>query len=223
MNVPVNRRAILGIAFAVQMMFAGSVGAQTVNPNVLTFVPSATHDSIGPSGRPVVSGYALELYRMGSARPETVIDLGKPAPGLDGRIRVDVAASLAGARLTGELLEAKVIVVGPWGSSSSPASNLFELDACRYLLPAGVSIDSGGGTMRVAIATSGACAWQARSSAAWLSETAGSSGVGEGWVSMHAGANPSSGLRVGLVSVGPQILLVFQPGASPASSSMPAR
>jgi hypothetical protein len=198
------------------LTIAVQAAAQATNPNIVMFMPSAHHDTIGRGNVPLVTGYQLELYPRGSSRPALVLDLGKPAAGADGYIRVDVGARLADSRLTNAALEARVTVVGPEGASQSAASNVVTLDGCRYLVPSSVSVAVSGGEVSIPVATGAACEWQLSASSSWLAPTPESSGAGTGRMTVTAAGNPTSQPRLGFLAVGPQLVLILQEGPSSA-------
>jgi hypothetical protein len=208
---PAARHRIAAVLLAT-LAIAVPAAARATNPNVVTFMPSAHHDTIGRGNVPLVTGYQLELYPRGSSRPALVLDLGKPAPGADGYIRVDVGARLADARLTNAELEARVTVVGPEGASQSAASNVVTLDGCRYLVPGSVSVAASGGEVSLPVATGAGCEWQLSASSSWLAPTSESSGVGTGRMTVTAAGNPTAQPRLGFLAVGPHLVLIFQEG-----------
>ena len=59
---------------------------QTVSPQAVEFDPSADHNTT-VSGVNIVEGYELRFYIVGGTLPVQVIELGKPSPESDGKIR----------------------------------------------------------------------------------------------------------------------------------------
>ena len=162
----------------------------------------------------MVTGYVLQIHRLGVAAPDAVVDLGKPAPDADGYIRVNLGGRLAGLTSAGAPFEARVAAVGPGGISSSTPSNLFEVDSCRFVIPGSAQVGPAGGAVSVALVTLPGCQWRAETETSWLTYTAESSGTGPGRLGVEALPNPSRDGRVGGIRVGAQLLLVFQaPGA----------
>jgi hypothetical protein len=98
--------------------------AQTVSPQIVEFDPSADHNAI-VSGVAVVEGYELRFHTVGGSQPVHVIDLGKPAPQSDGKIRFNFTALLGAWPVDGVVYEARVAAVGPGGSAVSTISNQF--------------------------------------------------------------------------------------------------
>ncbi len=189
---------------------AGVLVSDTVNPNVVRFIPSANHDSVGTAGQPMVTGYVLQIHRLGAPAPDAVIDLGKPLPDADGYIRVSLGNQLAGLTSAGAPFEARIVAVGPGGVSSSPPSNLFHVDGCRFVIPGSAQVVAAGGIVSVALVTLPGCPWRAETETSWLTYTAESSGTGPGRLSVSASPNPTRDGRVGAVGIGSQLLLVFQ-------------
>ena len=81
--------------------------AQTVSPQIVEFDPSADHNT-SVSGVAVVNGYELRFYSVGGTQPLHVIELGKPAPEADGKIRFNFASLLGAWPVSGVVYEARV-------------------------------------------------------------------------------------------------------------------
>jgi hypothetical protein len=92
--------------------------------------------------------------------------------------------------------------------------------SCSYTIsPTSKSFTSTGGSDRVSV-TSG-CAWTATSNAAWISITAGASGVGNGAVSYTVAPNTATTSRTGTLTVAGQTFTVTQSAAAaPALSAV---
>src|SRR5262245_19730033 len=70
-------------------LFGSAVYAQPVSdPNIAEFTPSADHNAVDGSGTPIVSSYSLAFFNVGGTTPILTVNLGKPSPDLDGKIRV---------------------------------------------------------------------------------------------------------------------------------------
>jgi hypothetical protein len=117
--------ALLGTAFT--LAFAATLHAQVVSdPRIAEFVPSADHSVVLPSGQPAVLRYDLEFYLLGALAPFETVNMGKPSPDADGKIRFDFSSLVAGGHLPGGALdEARVSAVGPAGEAPSNPSNSF--------------------------------------------------------------------------------------------------
>ena len=75
---------------------------------------------------PAVSRYDMRFYYQGATQPFQTNSLGKPAPGADGLIHLDLARTLTAWPLNvGTTFEARVSAVGPGGAGESARSNPF--------------------------------------------------------------------------------------------------
>lgn len=96
--------------------------AETLNPRVVEFDPSDDHNTA------LVTGYELQFYILGAVAPFQSVQLGKPSPGADGKIRVDYLA-LPGLLVSWPIpvsqYQAKVSAWGSSGSGLSDFSNTF--------------------------------------------------------------------------------------------------
>ena len=86
--------------------------------------------------------------------------------------------------------------------------------SCTYTLSSSSrSFTSSGGSGSVGVTAQGGCAWNATSSASWISITAGASGNGTGTVSYAVAANTSTSSRSGTLTLAGQTFTVFQAAA----------
>jgi hypothetical protein len=110
------------VLVGVALLCAAPVSAQTVlNPTKTEFVASADHDAMF-GGVALVTRYELRHYVVGTTTPVAVFDLGKPTP--DGNsLIVATFPPLAPSATT--LYFARVVVIGPEGSSESNDSNQY--------------------------------------------------------------------------------------------------
>lgn len=110
----------------VLILVAGSGFAQTVtDPRLLEFTPSTDHFGTSADGLALVTNYTLAIYQAGATVPFEGVDLGKPAPEPDGKIRVAFIGLLNPALTPGVTYEARVTASGPGGSATSVPSNTF--------------------------------------------------------------------------------------------------
>ena len=117
---------LLGVV--VTLALAAAASAQVVSdPRVAEFDPSPDHWQTLDSGEPAVVRYELGVYLLGAAAPFTTVDMGKPSPEADGKIRYDFAAGVTGLPLPGGDYEARVSAVGPEGAALSDPSNPFTI------------------------------------------------------------------------------------------------
>ncbi len=194
--------------------------AQTVSPRIVEFDPSADHHrTVG--GVAVVSGYQLRFYNVGGSQPLRVIELGKPAPEADGRIRFNFTPLLGAWPVDGVVYEARVAAVGPGGSAASTVSNQFVFPgtapppaSCTYTLSqTSRSVAAAAITGSVGVTAGSTCTWSASSSASWLTITGGGRGTGNGTVVYSIAANSSSAARSARLSIGSDTLTVTQNGS----------
>ena len=98
--------ALLGMAFT--LASAPTLQAQVVSdPRLAEFDPSPDHWATLDSGQPAVVRYELGVYMVGAAAPFTTIDMGKPSPEADGKVRFDFATAVTGLPLPGGNYEAR--------------------------------------------------------------------------------------------------------------------
>ncbi len=234
---PARNRFFHLAALALSIAFTTLVQAQTVSPRLVEFDPSADH-SRSVNGVAVVTRYTLRFYAVGSTTQLHSIDLGKPAPQSDGKIRVDFTAKLGTWPADGVVYEARVVAIGPGGSTPSTLSNRFVFPAaappsppspppptppppppplppsCSYsvsLKAKTVSATATTGTISVT-APSG-CNWTAVSSApSWLTITGSPNGRGNRPVNYRVAANKSSTTRMATLRVGPATFTLTQSG-----------
>jgi hypothetical protein len=84
--------------------------------------------------------------------------------------------------------------------------------ACEYTLsPAAISMSQTGGNTFALVRAGNGCGWSATADSSWVSFPNGSSGSGQGWLTLRASANAGEA-RTGIVSVGNSSLLVNQNG-----------
>ena len=139
-----------------------------------------------------------------------------------GSVQFTVAANGASAART-----ATVVVAGQSFTitqAGAPAR------VCNYVLNGtGQTFGASGGLGGVDMRTATGCAWQAQSSAPWLTITGGSSGSGDGTISFSVAANPDLAQRVGTITANGNTFTVTQTGVGcvytvtpPATTAFPA-
>jgi hypothetical protein len=99
--------------------------SRVTNPTTIEFEPSADHANFTRDGRALVDHYDLEIYRRNEAQPFVVAELGKPGPGGDGIVQLDLAEVVPVWPLPTGVYEACVTAVGPTGAGRSDPSNTF--------------------------------------------------------------------------------------------------
>ena len=225
--------ALLGITLT--LAFAPAVSAQVVSdPRIAEFDPSPDHWDVLASGQPAVVRYELGMYMVGASAPFTTVDLGKPSPDPDGKIRHDFSSAVTGWPLPGGNYEARVSAVGPEGVALSDPSNPFTFttgSSCTITLSATTSrVPAAGGAYTVDVSTGAGCAWTVTSSLSWVTLWS-AGGSGSGTAPFEVQANSSTSGRTGTLTIGGQTLTLSQDGApaptcsyslSPASANLPA-
>ena len=202
------------LAAVLCVAFASPLQAQPVSdPRVVEFDPSPDHWTRRDSGQPAVLRYELEMYPLGAASPLLTVDMGKPSPAQDGKIRYDFTSAIAGVTWPAGLFEARVSAVGPEGSAGSDASNPFTFSAgagCSVTLSTStIQAPAAGGRYTIGVSTSNTCRWTASTSQAWLIlSTTGGTGIGTVLVQVRPNSSRSS--RIGLVYIGGRTLTVWQ-------------
>ncbi len=221
-RVRVPRIALLFILGCFSLACLPSLSsAQTVSPQTVEFDPSADHNAT-VGGVAVVEGYELRFYTVGGAQPVHVIELGKPTPEADGKIRFNFASSLGAWPVDGVVYEARVAAVGPGGSTVSAISNQFVFPGttpppapCSYALSSTArsgAATASTGTLSVTAGTG--CAWAAASDAGWLTVTSGASGSGNGSIGYSVAGNSTSSQRVGRLTIAGATFTFTQAGAA---------
>jgi hypothetical protein len=211
--------ALLGIALT--LAFAATLSAQTVSdPRIAEFDPSADHWEILDSGQPAVLRYELAMYLAGAAAPFATVDMGKPNPDSDGKIRFDFARSAGSWPRPSSNFEARVRAVGPEGSALSEPSNLFTLSPCTIALSTSYALVAAlGGNYGVGVSTGTGCPWSVTTGLSWVNVLI-PGGLGRDTAAFQVRANSSSSNRSGTMTIGGKSLTIIQPGA-PAPRTTP--
>lgn len=204
-------------SLALALSMASTAGAQAVsNPRIAEFDPSADHWTDLGGGGPAVLRYELGVYMVGASAPFTTLDMGKPSPEADGKIRYDFSSSVSGWPLPGGSYEARVAAVGPEGSALSEPSNPFTFGVagspCTFALGAtSASIPVTGGRYAVDVQTGDGCSWSVSTTSSWIALTT-LNGSGSATVPFDVLANSSTSSRAGSVRIGGQTLALQQAG-----------
>ena len=106
-------------------------------------------------------GAQATFFVLGTAQPSQVVNLGKPAPDPDGKIRVNFTPLLTSWPAAGVVHEARVVAVGSNGVGTSTPSNTFVFTAqCgASLSPVSVSVGPASSTGNVVVSAAAGCAW----------------------------------------------------------------
>ena len=191
---------------------AAASAQPVVNPRVVEFDPSADHATLLEGGVAAVERYDFELYLAGATAPFHVVNLGKPAPGTDGKVRVDFSTQVASWPLPGGTYESRVAAVGPGGVGRSDLSNQFQFVTCSYVLSAAsMSVGSSSGSTNVTVTAPAGCAWTASSGATWVSMIT-TSGSGTGAVSFSYATNSATTSRTATLTIAGQSFTLTQAG-----------
>ena len=207
------------------LAFAATLQAQVLSdPRVAEFDPSPDHWGVLDNGESAVLRYELGVYSLGAPAPFGTVDMGKPSPASDGKIRYDFSAQVAAWPLPGGDYEARVSAIGPDGAALSDPSNPFTFSTastCNFSLNATtVSASASGGSYAVDVFTGTGCEWAVTTAPPWVTMWAGG-GSGSGTVPFAVQANSSSSSRTGTIEIGGQTLTVRQDGATlPCSFSV---
>ncbi len=201
-------------AFVILLVVASAIvlTAQTVvDPRYVEFTPSADHNTLGGDGAPLVQRYSLSVFVVGSSVPFDTMDLGKPAPS-GGVIRVDFLPLLHSVPAPGVVFEARVIAIGPGGSTGSSASNGFSFTqpCAPSINSTGQSVGAGVTTGSVGVTAGTGCTWTAVSNASWITVTSGASGSGNGSAGFSVAANPNTSTRSGTLTIASRTFTVTQ-------------
>ncbi len=93
---------------------------------------------------------------------------------------------------------------------------------CTYsIYPVQQPFDAAGGSGSVAVTAGSGCAWTAKSNAAWITITAGSTGTGSGTAVYSVAANTSTSPRTGTLTIVDKTFTVTQDGLSCTYSITP--
>lgn len=92
-------------------------------------------------------------------------------------------------------------------------------NTCSYTLSPGTkSFTPAGGSVAIGVTATGTtCAWSASTNATWLTISSGSSGAGNGTVTLQAGAHGGATNRTGTLTLGGKTVTVNQAGTSSAA------
>jgi hypothetical protein len=205
------------IALAI-LISAAAATAQTVivDPKVVEFTPSLDHDAVASDGTLVVQSYSLSIFESATTIPLQTVNLGKPTPESDGKIRVPFPTFLKPAPVPGVIYVARVAAVGVSKSAASTLSNTFSFSgACSATLtPVSQTFTAAGGSGSVTVKIALGCPWTAVSSAPWLVITGPASGTEGGKVTFTVAANTSTSGRSATLTIGGQVFTVTQAAAA---------
>ena len=218
----VPRLFVLLLPFAVPPSLA--LGQTSDDPRIVEFEPSTDHNRIVRTV-PMIERYELRFYAIGSSALLQSIDMGKPVPDADGRIRYRFAGALTGWAVQGVPYEARVIAMGPYGTSpdaitSTPfffpngrPSTTPPGPACTFTVtPPSHVVSTGSSVGSFIVVAADGCGWTATSAASWLVVTAGDRGLGTGLVNFSIAPNSDPTERIGTITVVDSTFIVSQSG-----------
>ena len=205
------RRAAAVLLALPLLLVTSRAGGQTVDPRTVEFDPSADHNTVLTGGQAAVSRYDFELYYQGAAQPFQVMDLGKPVPEVDGKIRVDFLSFLSSWPLPGITYEARVNAIGPAGNGESAPSNAFTFSGpCANVVSAPtLAFPAAGGPGSVDVFTGTGCTWSASSSAGWVTVPSGTIS-GNATMNVNVAPNTTTTQRTATLTAGSASVLVTQ-------------
>ena len=207
------RRAAAFFVLAASLVFSSPALAQTATtPGTVEFTPSSDNTAVATDGTAIVREYLLSVYAAGQTTAIQTLNIGKPSPDADGKIRVEFLSKLTVALTPGLMYEARVVASGPGGTAVSAVSNQFQAAvACSTSLASNAfSATSAGVSSTLGVTAPAGCPWSAASNAGWLTVTSGASGSGPGTVGFTVAANSSTSSRTGAITVDGQVFTVTQ-------------
>lgn len=212
------------VVFLLALSWPVAARAQSiVDARRVEFTPSVDDDVLVNS-TPTVTNYSLTVFVAGGITPAETVNLGKPAPDVDGMIRVDFVALLVSPLTPGIVYETALSAVGPGGASSpSTRSNTFGFSqpCAASISPLSPSTGSAGGSGTAAVTIAAGCAWTAISNAPWIAITAGAAGTGPGSVTFKVQAYSGTTNRVGTLTIAESTFTVTQTGTTCSFSISP--
>ena len=200
------------------------------------------------SGTATIAGHPF-IVNQGSGCAFAISPPSQTVPASGGTVTVTVAGSAGCGWTTSTQTPWLTISSGGTGTGSGPVQvdvqpnpgpsrtgtvtiggqtfTVLQDPGCSYVVsPENVSVPAAGGTARVDIATAASCAWQAMSTAGWISITGPAAGAGNGGLELSFAANAGP-VRSSAVTVGGRTVAVTQEsgctfGLSATSQAMPA-
>ena len=220
-RISISAAAFFGLIFL--LSFGTALQAQVLSdPRIAEFDPSPDHWAVLGGGQPAVVRYDLEMYEVGTSSPFATMDMGKPSPDADGKIRYDFSSAVASFSFPGGNYEARVSAVGPEGEALSDPSNPFTFStpsSCGFSLnTTTVRPVAAGGSYSAQLSTGPTCGWTASTNLSWVTLYA-VSGTGSGTVPFQVQPNTSTFGRTGVLTIGGQSLTVAQDGAAPTKTT----
>jgi hypothetical protein len=125
----------------------------------------------------------------------------------NGTVRFTVASNGGNERTAAIIVGGQQATVTQAGNAPAPPPPPRE---CSYSISPGIQdIGAAGGGTQVAVSTSSGCAWSAASTASWIAVSSGSSGSGNGTVSISVAGN-TGGERTGTLTIAGRTAAIVQ-------------
>ena len=202
--------------------FASTAAAQpVVDPAFVEFTVSADHATVDATGQALVMRYDFLLYAQGALTPARVVNLGKPAPGAQGTVRIALASIVSSWPTNASVFQVRIAAVGPFGSSPSQLSNSFSFQSttCTYAVsPLTQSIVRAGGTAAFAVTAPAGCNWSASTQASWLTISSGANGTGNGTATFLVQPNASTQPRSASATIAGVTVTLVQAISTPPNA-----
>jgi hypothetical protein len=216
-----------GLALAVPLAACGmfhsdfdiAVGNRTAN----TVSVFANGEKIGELGSNLTTSFTLEESPTGHTTIDSTGGPTSPIPVAQVTVSVQdmttgvLSAGVAATLVKGVTTYVDVAPCVPIGGGSAPpcvsvsGATTGSQQQCTFSLSASDrSFDATGGTGNVSVNTSSACAWNATSSASWLTIVSGASGTGTGFVVFQVAANTTGQARTASLTIGGQTFTINQ-------------
>jgi uncharacterized protein (TIGR03437 family) len=180
-----------GVITTVAGFGPGFNGSAYPNPNGVAVDPAGNLYIVDSSDQYVFkisNGVITTIAGNGKAG---FIGAGGPATSAELNFPGGIAVDLAGNVYIADSLNNRIRLLTPSASS-----------ACSFSLnPASLQFSAAGGSLTVAVQTTGACSWTVSAVPSWISVSGASSGIGDGTVNFVAGLNTSSATLNATISI----------------------
>jgi hypothetical protein len=182
--------------------------------------PTAVSAAGGGASQSIAIDVASESCAWTAASQAEWIHLSSSGASGSGSITISVDANGGAARMGSAIVAGQAVTVTQ-GAASAPAPPATPAPdptpaPCTYAIGAtGQTIAASGGSGTIAVTAGPTCGWTAASNAAWVTITAGASGIGNGAVQFSVAAN-SGGSRSGTITAAGRTFTVTQ--AAPSCS-----
>ena len=133
----------------------------------------------------------------------------------------DISSALyTGPILISQDTTLKFFSVDTVGNREEVVTETYVFTVCSFAInPVSQSLGAAGGSGSVQVTAAAGCSWTAVSNQSWITVTSGSSGDGNGTVSLNVTTNPGTSPRSGTINVGGHTFTISQGGASPVKAT----